>query len=334
MNNIEQYDYPLVSVIIPTFNRGDLLPDAVRSCLNQTLKNLEIIIVDDGSSDNTKQVVSELQASQSSKGKIRYFSQLNSGASVARNHGFKQARGDFIQFLDSDDVLESTKLEKQFNNLNQFKNQEVACCLCYGTVESLEKCNSSNHKMRLGLKFESPRDAIHNMCGTKAHVMPTLSPLWRRKFLEQFLGWNERIALGDDLEFHVRLLLNAKKITFVEEELFSVREHNGARLGAGTFTDSSLSSIVLTRKEIHSQLCGYGMWDGYMQLEFLRAMRTIYANALKNKNEKSIYELENFLLLVSSHPNRILGIRFFVAVRRIFGGDFLLSIHTLIKKCY
>jgi glycosyltransferase involved in cell wall biosynthesis len=332
LNNIEQFDNPLVSIIIPTFNRGHLLPDAVNSCLNQTLKNLEIIIVDDGSSDNTKQVVSELQASQSSKGKIRYFSQLNSGASVARNHGFKQARGDFIQFLDSDDVLEATKLEKQYKKLYEFENEEVACCSCYGVIESLDEILPSINKIRLGVNFKSPEEAIRIMCGRVVHVMPTPAPLWRRGFLEQHSGWNESIALGDDLEFHIRLLVTAKRISFIEDELFSVREHNGPRLGTEALSDGSLASIILTRKEIYKQVHSNGLWDIHIQFEFLRAMRTIYANALKNGNKNIIYDLESWMLLLSSYPNRILEIQLLVALRRVFGVRFLLGIHNLISK--
>ena len=100
---------PLVSVIIPTYNRANLLKRAIKSVLDQTYKNLEIIIVDDGSTDNTKDIVKTF-----SDPRIQYIRlPENRGVSSARNMGIKKSRGDFIAFLDSDDEFLPEKLEKQ-----------------------------------------------------------------------------------------------------------------------------------------------------------------------------------------------------------------------------
>lgn len=99
---------PLVSVIITTYNRAKLVQEAVQSVFNQTYKNYEIIIIDDGSVNGTKKVISQL----SSK-KIRYIYQDNHGYAHAENQGMQQARGKYIAFLDSDDLFMPDKLEKQ-----------------------------------------------------------------------------------------------------------------------------------------------------------------------------------------------------------------------------
>lgn len=102
-------DAPLISVIIPTYNRSFLLKRALKSVLEQTYQNLEIIIVDDASKDDTENVVSGLGSS-----KIRYFKHdVNKGAQAARNTGIKNAKGSFIAFLDSDNEWYPQKLEKQ-----------------------------------------------------------------------------------------------------------------------------------------------------------------------------------------------------------------------------
>jgi len=105
---------PLVSIVIPTYNRERLLNRAVKSVLNQTYTNFELIVVDDCSTDCTESVVKGFQDDR-----IRYIRhERNQGAPTARNNGIKAANGDYIAFQDSDDVWLSTKLEKQVNAFN------------------------------------------------------------------------------------------------------------------------------------------------------------------------------------------------------------------------
>jgi glycosyltransferase involved in cell wall biosynthesis len=93
---------PLLSVIVPTYNRADFLPQAVESALNQTGVEVEVIVVDDGSTDQTAEVIEQKRALWGKR--VRYIWQKNSERSVARNHGLKYASGDYVTFLDSDDV--------------------------------------------------------------------------------------------------------------------------------------------------------------------------------------------------------------------------------------
>ena len=114
---------PQVSVVIPTYNRAATVPRAIESVLAQTVSDLEIIVVDDGSTDDTARVLEEKFGDR-----IRYHSQPNLGASIARNRGIEEAQGEWIAFLDSDDLWEKDKLEWQFKALEQFAPQ---CCACY-----------------------------------------------------------------------------------------------------------------------------------------------------------------------------------------------------------
>ena len=98
----------LVSVVIPTFNRAYCIETSIRSVLQQTHGDLEVIVVDDGSTDDTQEVVKQIGDSR-----VRYVRQSNAGACVARNHGVDLAKGDIVAFQDSDDLWLPTKLEKQ-----------------------------------------------------------------------------------------------------------------------------------------------------------------------------------------------------------------------------
>lgn len=108
-------EQPLVSVVIPTFNRGKCIADTIKSVANQTYSNFEIIVIDDCSTDNTKEIINSLCYQN-----VRYFClEHNSGAQVARNKGIKEAKGEWIAFLDSDDLWDATKLMSQMKVAQQ-----------------------------------------------------------------------------------------------------------------------------------------------------------------------------------------------------------------------
>lgn len=124
---INKSSLPLISVIIPCFNYAHFLPETLQSLINQTYSNWECIVVDDGSSDNTIDVVNHYLQVDS---RFQYIYQHNQGLSAARNTGLLHSKGHYIQFLDADDLIESQKLEVQVNFLEN--NKEVH--IVYGRV--------------------------------------------------------------------------------------------------------------------------------------------------------------------------------------------------------
>ena len=116
-------DEEKISIIIPTYNREKTIIDSINSVLKQTYKNLELIIVDDGSTDNTKKIVSKIKDNR-----IKYIKlKTNSGACIARNTGITSATGKYISFQDSDDIFHTDKLEKQYKNLTK-NNSDIDFC--------------------------------------------------------------------------------------------------------------------------------------------------------------------------------------------------------------
>src|SRR5687768_8604160 len=102
---------PLVSVIIPVYNGANYIAETIDSVLHQPVRDLEIIVVDDGSTDHLKEVLEQFIA----KNQIVYISQVNQGVSIARNHGYRKSRGQYIAFLDADDVWLNDNLETKLN---------------------------------------------------------------------------------------------------------------------------------------------------------------------------------------------------------------------------
>lgn len=125
--NKKQRGDKMISVVIPTYNREKLIERAIRSVMNQTYKDIEIIVIDDASTDNTEQVVKNIKYSN-----IKYFKQNeNGGACRARNRGIKESNGDYIAFLDSDDEWDKNKLERQITFLKEKKADIVVCNYYY-----------------------------------------------------------------------------------------------------------------------------------------------------------------------------------------------------------
>lgn len=127
----------MVSIVIPTYNRADKIERSIYSVLNQTYTDLELLVVDDGSTDDTRKVVEEIAAHDN---RVRYVYQENNGACAARNHGISLAKGEYIAFQDSDDEWRKDKLEIQLADMGRY-NADVCFCQMqrfnYGKEQSI-----------------------------------------------------------------------------------------------------------------------------------------------------------------------------------------------------
>ena len=323
---------PLVSVIVPTYNRWRMLPEAIDSCFTQTWPKVEVIVVDDGSTDGTGEAVAKLLGTRWPKDRLIYKQQENRGASAARNHGLQVANGDYIQFLDSDDLLRPTKFENQLRILEEKKFRQAICCTCFGRMgdRALQDSPASDGEL-IGYCTDDPKKFLRELCSRRVHVMPTCAPLWRRAYLTCYGGWREDIALGDDLEYHARLLAEATQICCVEGELFLVREHSGSRLSTDRMTESTLNSQIKTRRAVLDVVQGAGLWDAQMQSAFLDAMRILYANTLELGQRDAIRKLEEWIWSLSFQPNRQYGFLALILLRMLFGRRMLLGAHRCVK---
>lgn len=206
-----------VSIIIPTYNRSKLLAICLRSVLCQTHRNLEVLVVDDGSTDET---ASLLQSLASSDPRLKLLSQNHKGAQAARNLGYKASTGDFVSFLDDDDLWHPEKLEK---HLAAFK-PDMDGVICQ-TVWFRDWPGDHNFLFNV---FDE-RDYLARFLSLDV-IWQTAAPLWRRAFLDQVGPWEERLTSGQDLDFHTRCLCFEPKLVILSEVLNFFREHMGTRI--------------------------------------------------------------------------------------------------------
>lgn len=206
---------PLVTIVIPTYNRSALLPITVRSALEQTYKNIEVIVVDDGSTDDTATVMKELMSQDP---RLRYIHYLpNAGACVARNKGIDAASGSYICFLDSDDTYLPQKIERQIGvalSLPQGRDHIVQCQIAYLTNNNIQ-----NTPPRQGKRIdENPADYIF-LNGGQSHTPLCLinTGLARR------VRFSDKLPKLQDFDWFIRLNSEDAEYAHIPESLATYR---------------------------------------------------------------------------------------------------------------
>lgn len=184
---------PRVSVIIPTYNRGPLVQRAIESVLNQTFKDYELIVVDDGSTDDTRERI------QLYKDAVRYIYQENRGPSAARNTGILNAKGKYIAFCDSDDRFLPQKLKRQM----QFLNDHADCRFLYTWYYNVNEQGEIT-KLRKPLSCKS-REHLQYCLFTRQFTIRTSTVLMRKSCFEKAGLFNERYLYSQDWDMWLRL---------------------------------------------------------------------------------------------------------------------------------
>jgi len=209
----------MVSVIIPAYNRSAMLREAVQSALNQTYRPIEVIISNDGSSDDTRQVADELHSTHS--GVVFAVHNANRGAGPAREAGRLLARGEFIQYLDSDDLLLPRKFEWQVAALRD----QPACGACYGFIRLVDEqgCVRPGPYKGSGDGLESlfPRLLYDRWWNTDC-------ALFRRTVCDAVGPWSD-LRFSQDWEYDARVGALKVPLAAVKEYVCVQRQHAGVR---------------------------------------------------------------------------------------------------------
>lgn len=194
---------PTVSAVIPTYNRAHLIKAALESVFTQTHRVNEIIVVDDGSTDNTAGVIASLGAS------VRYIRQENAGPGAARNRGMREARSDFIAFLDSDDLWVPQKVALQLEMLRAHPVLDFI----FGDMANFT-ANSDNAEAEIK-NHGTHRYCVDNAADLKElyeclvvdNTIPTPTVLYRRSCVERVGFFDQELRIAEDLEYWLRVSL-------------------------------------------------------------------------------------------------------------------------------
>ena len=229
-----------VSLIIPTFNRAALLREALESARRQSDYILEVIVCDDGSTDDTPRVCLEFDSPATPV--VLSRSETNQGAQVARNRGLAMARGEFILFLDSDDILADGGLAPFLTALRNDPALEFVHGRVTRTDSDLAPLAGQPH---VGAAFGP--DPLE-IAGYHWH---TAGALYRKSLLKRVGGWNEALTGSQDWEYQARVKIAGGRGRFIDHTLAMWREHGGNRVGALKFRKDYVRSVVLACTSIH-----------------------------------------------------------------------------------
>lgn len=271
----------LVSAIIPTYNRADLICEAVDSVLGQTYPHVEVIVVDDGSTDNTMETLARYG------NKIRVIRQTNAGPSAARNRGIKAANGEIVAFLDSDDLWLPTKLQRQANILMR-ADKSVPCCLCNATM----RYTNGDEKRSFALALLNPQYAeglwlnVAQMLSTR-FIFFNQAVAIRREAIDKVGLFDESLLLLEDYDMALRMAF-AGPWAYINDPLIIWR--SGTHNSLGLHAEKDRSQLRECYRVLHEKIlknqridCRVVRW--YLRHNLRRVRREILIEKLLCKGD-------------------------------------------------
>lgn len=280
----------LVSVIIPTYNRAKYITEAIDSVLKQTYKNIDIIIVDDGSTDDTKKILKPYMH------KIRYFYQENKGVGAARNKGVKESKGKYLAFLDSDDVWKREKLDVQLKRGLQKKTISLHKGSWF--VDS----KKDNHLLGLEEEISWPttnkkEDIIDPLVSISNGIYLNVGSLLCNKLDFLKIGFfNENLFAGEDEEWFFRAALKDFRFIHLNKRLIKRRYHN-EQTGLGK--ERAVKSLIKVFRYMAEKTKNKNKQAYYFVLKRLSSKFSHLSNIKIYQNKRlfaSLYSFKSFLI--------------------------------------
>jgi glycosyltransferase involved in cell wall biosynthesis len=231
---------PLVSILIPAYNAEEWIGETIRSAVSQTWPRKEIIVADDGSKDRTAEVARQFASKQ-----VLVVSRENHGAAATRNHALRLSQGDYIQYLDADDLLAPDKIETQIASLQESDGKRTLLSSAWAFF---------NYRPRQA-KFVptplwqdlSPVEWLFRKLAYNLH-MQTATWLTSRELSEAAGPWDTRLLSDDDGEYFCRVLLASNRTRFVAQSKVFYRNTPSARLGQIGGSDKKKEAMLLAMK--------------------------------------------------------------------------------------
>src|SRR5664280_480101 len=207
-----------VSILIPLYNAEKYIAQTIQCALNQTWHNIEIIVVDDGSTDQSLNIAKSFEREN-----VRIVTQANKGAAAARNLALQFSTGDYIQFLDSDDLLSDDKIEKQLKTVSGFGFDPDILITCKTNFFETEIYNASPVIQPTDKSYDIPIELLIDLFANVSFISlhAFLTP---RSLILQSDKWNEKLSANDDGEYFARVISNSRKVIFCNEGIAYYRK--------------------------------------------------------------------------------------------------------------
>lgn len=251
---------PLVSIVIPTFNMQDLISETLQNCQQQSYANVEIIVVDDGSTDNTERLIlAEFPH-------VKYYKLRHSGGypAIPRNFGLSKSKGKYIQFLDADDLIERHKIYEQVTLLEKQGRNSRSVAYCDYEFFRVQSDGTVSKERRGPDQAEHWPHDLYQQLGMYTILHRFLYP---KAVLDAYGGFDQALSHGEDLDLWLRLLINNVRFLYIDKSMAFYREHLSHSM-------KNLQSEIACRFKVISKvehlLKSFGMLEHY-ENDLLRA---------------------------------------------------------------
>ena len=321
---------PKVSIIVPVYNVEKYLSRCLDSLVNQTLKDIEIIIVNDGSSDNSQKIINKYIDRYGSL--IKLINQENQGLSIARNNGLKFATSDYIIFIDSDDWIESNMIEEMYNQIIK-ENADVVICGNNVVNENNETISKTFPNKYQSYDFETQM-IFGNLSAWNKIIKKSL-------LIDNAISFRENVWY-EDIDFSFKLFVKAKKICILSKNLYNYFLRKGSIMNSNNL-EKNLDLIQAFEEIIKVAKKNNCYNKYYNEIEFLAInhlyisciVRIIIADNYRKKDKKklltilfnymnknfSTYKKNKYLKLLSLNRKLIfylINLKFYYIIKLIF----------------
>lgn len=299
---------PLVSIIIPTYNRAHLIGETLDSVLAQTYQNWECIVVDDGSTDNTAEVINSYLVKDS---RFQYHQRPKNrlpGGNAARNYGFEISKGEFIQWFDDDDIM-----------LSNFFSSRIALfadtiCLIIGSGYIVDDALN----IKKTIKLETPNNLYKEYALWRFEIY-TKSVLFRKDFVENY-RFDETLIRGQETDFFSRIFydIGKKKYKILNEPLYLYRQHDGTKTEKSKKYKASIK-LSIAKNHLRSLERAFELKDEVLVTYSYKKSLKLYYTAYNNSDKKTyLFILKYFKkLLVPTNYLLYIKIKYFVEIGKI-----------------
>lgn len=293
---VEKMDKELISVIIPVYNVQKYLEKCLNSVLNQTYKNLEILLIDDGSTDNSSKICEEYKLKDS---RIKVFHKENGGLSSARNYGIKEAKGIYITFIDSDDDIEEDYIEYLYKLLKKYNTKMSICS--YNVIKN----NKTNLGINLEEKLLSTEECLDNLLCEKGFTVSACAKMYEKKLFDDITFPLNKLCEDNGTTY--KLIMKCSNIAYGNQAKYNYYIHNNS-ITTSSFNIKKLDLIELVDTMGEDIIKKYPNLINSVEKKKCNARFSILRQILENKNNKEYdYIRKDIIKYLKNKKKKILS---------------------------
>lgn len=270
-----------VNIIIPVYNSEKYIADCIESIQNQSYNNVEVILIDDGSTDNSAKIIKKYTEKNTN---IKYFWQENAGAPVARNFGIKKSDGDYIMFLDSDDILEENSIQNMVSIMEMKESQLV--------LGNYEEIDEQRHKIKDVIEHDQVLEYENEDVFKCATFVPYPgNKMYSNKVIKENNIEFANVKIGQDLNFYTKYLAYCKKVVSIPDIIAQYRIVNG---GISRSYTLKVLDIIQTMEDIKKAYQNLNLVEIYKR--YISIVELVNYNAQLRKTVKYKEKIDRKLI--------------------------------------